>query len=556
MLKLNQFARTFLYPKGILHLWVGLALFMMTIMCAATVYFTGGTYFSYVHLSYLPILLMAIAYNIPGGILTGILMGFVMGPMMPAKVTPLVLQSIDSWSLRLLFFAFFGGITGIGTQLLKSSLRDLKRSISTDSTTNLPNLRGLIEHFEKMNKGTSPRSPYSIILIQIDLLSHISEALGPHSAESLLKAARDKINTCSPRDTFLSALEPGVFCLFISNDTLVPQMIERLKLALKQKLMVDEIPFFLNCFYGVAFGRGRSLVNTIRKAKVALSKARKYNTELSIYNEEDDQVIQKNFQLVHDLHQTLLEDGLVLHYQPKINIENLEVNGLEALVRWRHPKFGPIPPQQFISLIENTLLINDFTRWIIKCGIKQLASWHAAGLKLSLALNFSVRNFQDSGVLTTLEKTLKEYNVSPKFLEIEVTESSIATDLKKVADVLASMRQSGIKIAIDDYGTGQSSMQYLFELPVDVLKIDKTFIQQITQNSAAEAIVRSTILLAKELHLSVVAEGIEFEEEYEQLRHLGCPQGQGYYFAKPMPADFVTQWIQAKKIGAAKSQLS
>jgi EAL domain-containing protein (putative c-di-GMP-specific phosphodiesterase class I) len=222
------------------------------------------------------------------------------------------------------------------------------------------------------------------------------------------------------------------------------------------------------------------------------------------------------------------------------------VMGMEALARWSHPQMGMISPLVFTSIAEKTLLINPYTSWLIRRSLSQLAKWRDAGCAVTLCLNFSMKNFQDPALLDEFFKLMKEYDLPPELLEIEITESALSADIAAVADVLRSLQDRRVRLAIDDFGTGLSSLNYLFELPVDVLKIDKIFVQSMIDNSAAEAIVRSAVTLGHELNLKVIAEGVETEEQLILLKKIGCDMGQGYYFARPMPEELATAWLESK----------
>lgn len=310
--------------------------------------------------------------------------------------------------------------------------------------------------------------------------------------------------------------------------------------------MVDSVPIFLEFHYGIAkyHEDGNSLDQLIRKAKIAVYKSEKMGTDQAFFDREESNRIQKNIVILHSLRQAIEQKALDLHYQPKVSLETNEPIGFEALARWVHPQLGAISPGEFIPLLENTLLVNPFTEWVLEETMKQAAFLRTQGIKQTFSVNFSMNNFHDASIINKILEILQKNDIPPRYLEIEITESAIATDITKVSDLMHKLRAHGIRIAIDDFGTGQSSLQYLFKLPLDVLKIDRTFITAMISNPGAAAIVRSAILLGHELNLEVVGEGVETREEFEMLKKLGCDMVQGYLMAPPMEIQEATSWLK------------
>jgi EAL domain-containing protein (putative c-di-GMP-specific phosphodiesterase class I) len=220
------------------------------------------------------------------------------------------------------------------------------------------------------------------------------------------------------------------------------------------------------------------------------------------------------------------------------------VQGVEALTRWFDPEKGDIEPAYFIPLTERTLLINPFTKWLLERTYRDMNRWQEQGIHMRLAVNFSMRNFHDSSVLAHVSSLAETYKIDPKDIEIEITESAFSTDMKSVISAVELLRSKGVKISIDDFGTGLASQQYLFELPVDGLKIDKIFVDDIVDNQAAQAIVQSAISLGHKLDLEIVAEGVETKEQYKVLANMGCDVIQGFTVAEPMPYDKLISWLK------------
>ncbi len=234
---------------------------------------------------------------------------------------------------------------------------------------------------------------------------------------------------------------------------------------------------------------------------------------------------------------------LVLYFQPKINLQDDQIYAFEALVRWQHPELGLIPPSEFIPLAEMSSLIYPLTHWVLENSIRQCQAWRRLGYSLGVAVNLSVRNLMDERIVGDLRKMLVLYNLPADALELEITESMIMHDPERALDVLEQLADLGVTLSIDDFGTGYSSLAYLKRLPVRTLKIDYSFVCGMLEDKQDQIIVHSTINLAHNLGLYVVAEGVESAEVWAELKHLGCDAAQGFYLGMPMPAVDSVAWL-------------
>jgi EAL domain-containing protein (putative c-di-GMP-specific phosphodiesterase class I) len=244
-----------------------------------------------------------------------------------------------------------------------------------------------------------------------------------------------------------------------------------------------------------------------------------------------------------ELRHAIDRDQLLLLYQPKIDLKTTRVVGVEALVRWRHPERGMVPPDQFIPVAERSGLIRPLTLWVLDAALAQARAWRDAGLELSVAVNLSVRSLHDRDLPHEIARRLSAYQIAPGLLELEITESIIMVDPARAMDVLTQLSQLGVQLSIDDFGTGYSSLGYLKKLPVHQVKIDKSFVLEMERNKDDAVIVRSTIDLAHNLSLKVVAEGVENREIFNRLATQGCDAAQGYYISRPICADEIGRWL-------------
>ncbi|VAW93399.1 diguanylate cyclase/phosphodiesterase (GGDEF & EAL domains) with PAS/PAC sensor(s) [hydrothermal vent metagenome] len=248
-----------------------------------------------------------------------------------------------------------------------------------------------------------------------------------------------------------------------------------------------------------------------------------------------------------ELEQALQQHQLVLYYQPQINMQTGDLHGVEALVRWQHPEYGLIYPNQFIGLAEQSSLIEPLTEEVIRLAVEQSRNWQAEGINISVSINVSAENITSLSLPEQLKKLTDKHAIDPNKITLEITENAVMGDLTSSLDVLNRLRMKGFALSIDDFGTGYSSLSHLYKMPFTELKIDQSFIMQMLEDSEAMVIVKICIMLGQMLGMKLVAEGVETQEVWDELQTLGCDIAQGYLMAKPMPADALVQWIRISK---------
>jgi len=262
-----------------------------------------------------------------------------------------------------------------------------------------------------------------------------------------------------------------------------------------------------------------------------------------LFDPKLDQHSPRRLALLGELRRAIEHQQLVLHYQPKVDAHSRRVLGVEALVRWQHPTHGLVPPDEFIPLAERTGLITPLTHHVLDAALRQCRAWQQAGHELSVAVNISTRRLLDLAFPDEVADLLAAWQVPARLLVLEITESTIMTDPARALEVLGRLNEMGVQLAIDDFGTGYSSMAYLKSLPVHELKVDRSFVAQMTSNTSDAVIVRSTVDLGRNLGLRVVAEGVEDQTTWQELDALGCDAIQGYHVSRPVPADDLTSWL-------------
>jgi len=316
---------------------------------------------------------------------------------------------------------------------------------------------------------------------------------------------------------------------------------------LTKPFSLDELALDVEASIGIALfpEHGLDAETILRRADVAMYMAKQAGSGYALYASEHDQYSHRRLALMGELRHAIERQQLFLHYQPTVLLKSGQVTGVEALLRWKHPKYGLVPPDQFIPLAEQTGLIKPLTEMVINAALDQCRTWIREGIPLSVSVNLSARSLHDPTFADYIDKRLLEYGIAPRLLEMEITESAIMADPDRAMEILSSLSIMGVRLSIDDFGVGHSSLTYLKKLPVHEIKIDKSFVLNMAEDPDDVMIVRSIIDLGHNQSLKVVAEGVQSQQTLDQLRELGCDAVQGYFISRPIPANELTQWVNA-----------
>jgi len=429
----------------------------------------------------------------------------------------------------------------------EDNIRDV---IHRDPLTSLAN-RSLLQRRlqQALDRAKRDQRPVSLLLVDLDGFREVNNTLGHENGDLVIQEVAARLGDVLGDADRVARVRGDEFALVLpdADAGLAHHVAAKVLKALEQPIMVERLPIEIGASIGIAVapGHGAEPEPLLRKADLAMQAAKKRRSGSMVYSAECDPYNPRGLVLLGELRRALEGGQLVLHYQPKVELKSGSVIGAEALVRWRHPKRGLVPPNEFIALAERGGLIKRLTRWVLDEAVGQCESWQKAGTRLPVSVNLSARNLQDVQLLDEVPEMLARRNLEPDLLELEITETAVMADAPRAMETLRGLRASGVGLAVDDFGTGYSSLVYLRKLPVNQLKIDKSFvIGMAAQGEEDEIIVRSTTDLGHHLGLQVVAEGVEDRPTFDKLSKLGCDAAQGYYMARPMAAPELGTWLQ------------
>lgn len=420
-----------------------------------------------------------------------------------------------------------------------------------DALTGLPNRTLLVDRLQQaINVAKREKKKPTLLMLDLDRFKDINDTLGHQVGDKMLKQIGIRLaDTLRKVDTVarLGGDEFGILLTDASEDQ-ARLVAMKLQHVIEQVIVVDSHQLYVGASIGIAFypEHGEDVQTLAQRADVAMYVAKSSRTSPAIYDPSTDEHSVGRLTLNGDLRQALISNELELHYQPKLDLKQNKVTGVEALLRWRHPNHGPIPPDQVVPMAEQTGLIKPLTFWVLDAALRQCAMWEIQGLSLTMAVNLSPTNLQDTNLPSEIQELLLRHHMPANRLVLEITESAMMANPNRAIAILTELDAMGVSIAIDDFGTGLSSLSYLKRLPVDELKIDKSFVMDMQNDENDAMIVRSTIELAHNLGLRVVAEGVEKLEIQQMLAVLGCDEIQGYYLSRPQPAQHFNAWLTAR----------
>jgi diguanylate cyclase (GGDEF)-like protein len=417
-----------------------------------------------------------------------------------------------------------------------------------DPLTDLPNLVQLTERLEQaVAANAGGPSSFALLTVNLSRFREVNETLGHDNGDELLRQVSIRLRRHLRRSDMAARIGGDEFALLLDPATAreAQEHGEAIQHSFETAFDIAGFSLELSAHVGIALfpGHDGDARQLLQRAEVALSLARDSGVCCLAYDALRDPSNPQRLLLLGDLRAAVNGRRLTPHFQPKIALRDGAARGVEALVRWQHPHRGPVPPDEFIPLAERAGLIGPLTASVLDAAMEHARAWQLDGWRLPVAVNLSVKNMLGREVVQKVEALLAERRMEPWSLELEITESALMQDPIQALDVLGDLSALGITLYIDDFGTGYSSLAYLKKLPVKAVKIDKSFVIDMATSADSATIVRSTIELAHNLGLKVVAEGVESAAALERLKSYGCDEAQGYFIARPMPPADLTRWL-------------
>ena len=449
---------------------------------------------------------------------------------------------------------------------LRSAERDLERRLLQkeqevlhmayhDALTGLPNRLQLFNRLEyALEVAERERRQLAVLSLDIDRFKIVNDSLGHEVGDQLLMTVAQRLRDSVERSDIVCRIGADEFALVLTDvDTAVfaAHLAEELLPSISEPILAGEHAISISPSIGIAIfpEDGADAGSLLRNADAAMGRAKEGGGNCFLFFDQTmNKAATERLDLETALRKAVERQEFVVHYQPQVRLSDRSVAGCEALIRWLHPRRGLVPPAEFIPLAEETGLIVPIGIWVLRAACEQVQRWRSDGFAdLTVAVNLSARQFIQPDLARQIRAVVEEIGLPPHALEIELTESTVMSDAERAVGVLRQLREIGIRVSVDDFGTGYSSLSYLRKLPINSLKIDRSFIADVGVDPDDDAIVQTIIALGKVLRLEEIAEGIETEAQAEFLDRHGCALGQGYLFAPPMPADAFAAWLRDRR---------
>lgn len=505
------------------------------------VYYTGGIKFVFSHSMYIPIILAGIYYGPYIGSAVAFVAAILLGPLMPIDTITQEMQDPLNWLYRMLIFLIVGLIIGYASNRLRKDAAHIEKLMTMNQETMVPNVNHLKKVFEELEFTN-----YSIFTILINNHHNIIDILGIQIYHDLIhQVYTDLSRGLSPKSSIIQSDSNKLWIITPLSE--LETDIKRVADIISETKEIKGVPLYIDFSIGGStchsFGECKNL--TVFEDSDIAARYAQVNNLLYVLGDKEKFKRQSEYALLANFTEAINSKETYLAFQPKIDLKTGLVYGLEALTRWQHKTKGNIPPDVFIPLIEETKLIHTFTDWVLSSALVKSHELIEAGRPLPISINISVKNLYDPHFFDRSMAIIKNSKVPIHLIEFELTESTLMKNPNESRMILQKFVDAGIKISLDDFGSGYSSLAYLTQFPIHFIKIDRFFMESVMSDESMLTIVKSTIELSKNLGYKVVVEGVETKEVVDLINEHGCQYAQGYFFAKPMPSKELTDWLSS-----------
>ncbi|RUO58991.1 putative bifunctional diguanylate cyclase/phosphodiesterase [Pseudidiomarina insulisalsae] len=532
--------------------FIVVALLMLAVAAVTLlVWATGGIKYVYSHSMYIPIAIAGTVFGYKGAIVFALVGGLALGPFMPISTETMEMQKTINWMYRCFYFLAVGLLSGLAIDTSRRYIRRLERMTNHDPVTDLPNCKALIERLNFLRTKSRTHQPYKrgfLVICSIDNSMELRSAFGFTVIDSIIEDYAHSLAAMPKYRPELYRIHANQIAgLFHQiEDEQIDDLMSTCLATVKENANFGDLWVYVERHLGGVRLNGNEPdpIKTIQHGEIAIARASERMLDSFIYTPEVGEDISKHLALMADVSDSIDRGDFVMHYQPKINLSNNTIIGAEALIRWHHPTIGWIPPNQFIPFAERSTLILKISEFVLHEVIRQTAAWQQQGIYIKVAINITGHDLLRPGFSQMLFDLLQHYHVDGSFIELEITEGTLIEDMDDLIVKLLKLSKAKITVSIDDFGTGYSSLQYLYKLPVSLLKIDQIFVKNLPDDQGAANICAAAIVLAHKMGIKVLAEGIESKQHLRSLRELGCDYGQGYLICKPKSADDFINWYQ------------
>ncbi|HET8615062.1 MAG TPA: EAL domain-containing protein [Actinomycetales bacterium] len=431
-----------------------------------------------------------------------------------------------------------------------------RRQATHDDLTGLANRKGLLAETRRVLAQTQWQGSRSaLLMLDLDRFKEVNDALGHPVGDEVLRRVAERLKAALRPDDLVARLGGDEFAVLlrtVRDDQTALEVADRLSAALDERLEINGQLIDVEASIGIAIApeHGIEYEALMSRADIAMYQAKEDRTGSQVYDARRDASSSSRLGLLGALRQALGNDELELHYQPKARLVDGSISGVEALVRWRHPVRGLVPPDEFVPVAEQSGLMHRLTDTVLDLALRQVGEWDDCGLAVPIAVNVSFRDLLDDQLAERLARRLADQALAPELITLEITERVLTSDMDRARRTLDALRALGVRLSLDDFGTGWSSLRLLRELPVSEIKIDRSFVSRVAVDDEDATVVRALVSLAHGLGLGVVAEGIETPVTWSTIAELGCDAAQGWHIARPMPADAATAWLADRLLRA------